>query len=187
MGFADAYLMEAGRSLLIVVDVQTAFLNSLHEADRVRGNVRKLIAAAQVCHVPILTTTQNAEKLGTLEPWIAELLPDVAPVDKMSFSCMGSGQFRQALEKHPERTQAVLCGLETHICINQTAHDLLDDGFVVHLAADAVSSRTEVNHVYGLERLRHVGATISVTESIVYEWLRRAGTPEFREVLKHVK
>ncbi len=187
MGFADAYLMEASRSVLVVIDMQTPFLKVLYEPERVVENTRKLVAAARICGVPILATTQNAEKLGSVDPAILELMPDIKAIDKMMFSCMGSDEFRKALNTHSERTQAVLCGLETHVCISQTAHDLLDDGFVVHLSTDAISSRTEFNYRYGLERLRHVGATVSLTESIVFEWLRRAGTHEFREVLKWVK
>lgn len=187
MGFADAYLMESERSLLIVVDPQTKFMNVLFEGNRVRQNIRKLVAAAHICGVPVLVTTQNAEKLGPMDDALTDLLPEAKPIDKMTFSCMGSSEFRRALEEHSDRTQAVLCGLETHVCINQTAHDLLDDGLVVHLAADAISSRTESNYKYGLERLRHVGATISCTESVIFEWLRRAGTTEFREAMKWIK
>lgn len=187
MGLADAYLIESGRSILIVVDIQTPFLNALFEPERVVENSRRLIACAKVCGVPILTTTQNAPKLGVLDPAIAELLQDVTPVDKMSFSCMGSDQFRRALDGFADRTQAVLCGLETHVCINQTTHDLLDDGFVVHLAADAISSRKQADYRFGLERLRHVGATVSTVESVVFEWLRRAGTSEFRECMKWIR
>ncbi|BCW99273.1 MAG: hydrolase [Armatimonadota bacterium] len=188
MGFADAYLLETGRSLLVVVDPQTAFMNVIFEPERLRSNIIKLLAAAKTLQIPVLATTQNAEKLGPLDPAIAEHLPEGTPViDKMTFSCMGSTAFRNELEKLSDRTQAVLCGLETHVCITQTAHDLLDDGLVVHLAADAISSRTEWNYRYGLERLRHVGATVSCTESVIFEWLRRAGTPEFREVAKWLK
>ena len=187
MGFADANLMETGRSLLVVVDVQEPFLKVLFEAERVVANTRKLVAAARICRVPILATTQNAARLGPLEASITELMPDARVIDKMAFSCMGSEEFRQALAAQRDRTQIVLCGLETHICICQTGHDLLNDGYVVHLAADAISSRTEMNFKYGLERLRHVGATVSCTEGVIYEWLRVAGTPEFKEVLPWVK
>ncbi len=180
-------LIEAGRSLLIVVDIQPPFLKALFEPERVVANSRKLIACAGICGVPVVATTQNAEKLGAMDAAIAELLPDTNPLDKMSFSCMGSDEFRSVLDGFEGRAQAVLCGLETHICINQTAHELMDAGFAVHLAADAVSSRGESDYRFGLERLRQAGAVVSVTESVIYEWLRRAGTPEFREALKWVR
>lgn len=187
MGFADAYLLDASRSVLIVVDVQTRLLDVMHESQTVVANIRKLAFAAQVCHVPILCTTQNAEKLGPVHPEVAELLLDVVTIDKMTFSCLGNDSFRSALDKMPDRTQAVLAGVEAHVCINQTAHDLLNEGFVVHMPADAIASRTDVNYRYGLERLRHVGATVSVTESIIFEWLRRAGTDEFRKIAPWLK
>ncbi len=182
-----ADLLEAQRSLLIVVDIQPPFLKALFEPERVVTNSRKLIACAKICGVPVVATTQNAEKLGAMDEAIAELLPGVNPVDKMSFSCMGSDEFRRVLGGFGDRTQAVLCGLETHICINQTTHELLDAGFTVHFPADAISSRSELDYTFGLERLRQAGAVVSVTESVIYEWLRRAGTPEFREALKWVR
>lgn len=187
MGFADAYLLEAGRSILIVVDVQEKLLKVIHEADRVTANIVRLATAARSLEVPVLVTTQYAEKLGPTDPSVLDAAGEVEVIDKMSFSCLGSDTFRRKLQEYPGRTQAVLCGVETHVCVNQTAHDLLDEGFVVHLAADAISSRTEANYRFGLDRLRHVGATVSTTESVIFEWLRVAGTDKFREISKIVK
>ncbi|MCC6483626.1 MAG: isochorismatase family protein [Armatimonadetes bacterium] len=187
MGLADAHLVEAGRSVVVAVDLQPALLNVMFEKERIIDNARRLLACAAILRVPVIATTQYAEKLGALDERFTELLPDIASVDKMCFSCMGNSHFRAALEGLRGRSQVILAGLETHVCINQTAHDLLDDGYVVHLASDAISSRSEFNYRYGLERLRNVGATVSTVESIVFEWLRKAGTPEFKEVAKWIK
>lgn len=187
MGLADAHLMEAGRGVIVAVDLQKAFLDVMWEKDRLILNARKLLACAGILDIPVIATTQNAGKLGGIDEAFTEFLREVAPIDKMSFSCMGSSQFRAALEAASGRTQIILAGLETHVCVNQTAHDLLDDGYVVHLAADAISSRSAFNYQTGLERMRQIGATISCVESIVFEWLRKAGTPEFKEAAKWIK
>ncbi len=115
MGFADAYLMESERSLLIVVDPQTKFMNVLFEGNRVRQNIRKLIAAAHICGVPVLVTTQNAEKLGPMDDALTELLPDAKPIDKMTFSCMGNSEFRRALEEHLTGRRRCFAG-SRHMC-----------------------------------------------------------------------
>jgi len=186
MSLADGHLMEAGRSVLVVVDVQEAFMPVMHDTDGMLNNIRRLLACARICRVPVIATTQYAEKLGPIHQSLLEFL-DGDPIDKLTFSCMGSPQFKSSLKTMPDRTQVAICGLETHVCVNQTVHDLLDEGYLVHVAADAVTSRTELNWKHGLVRMDHVGATISSSESVIFEWLRRAGTPEFKEAAAWIK
>jgi len=108
------------------------------------------------------------------------------PFDKRDFSAAGSEAFRQAVTESGKK-QIVLCGVETHICVSQTAHDLLHAGYQVHVVADAVSSRTLEKHKLGMERIRDASISPCAAEAVVYEWLEKAGTPEFKEILKLVR
>jgi len=180
-------LLRAEDTLLIVVDMQEPFLRHVWERERVVTNVTKLLRAARTLRVPIVPTLQNAEKLGGLLPEIARgLPPQCVPFDKMCFSCLGEGAFVSEVQRSG-RKQILLCGVETHICISQTAHDLLAQGYQVHVAADAVSSRTQSNWEIGLRRMECAGALISSMEMAIYELLHEAGTPEFRELLELFK
>jgi nicotinamidase-related amidase len=183
------YLLGRDTCALVVVDMQAPFLNAIFERERLTKNVLLLCRAAALLNVPAIATVQYAERMGGLVPEVADALPsgtaDLA-LDKMCFSCAGSDAFLDALAQTGRR-QILLCGLETHICVSQTAHDLLHAGYQVHVAADAVSSRTLEKHKLGMERIRDAGARPCAAEAAVYEWLREAGTPEFKEILKLVR
>ena len=119
---------------------------------------------------------------------LVSMLPDTPSIDKLMFSCFGSDVFCSLLKRLPgQRTTILLCGMETHICVMQTALGALRDGYLVHVAADAVSSRTELNWRIGLDRMRAAGAIVSSTEMMIYELLRSSGAPAFREMLPHLK
>jgi len=109
------------------------------------------------------------------------------PLDKLEFGCFGNGEFCSRVARLSGRNTLLLCGMETHICVLQTALGALNQGHIVHVAADAVSSRTELNWKLGLERMRDAGAVISSTEMMIYELLGKSGSPEFKEMLKHLK
>jgi nicotinamidase-related amidase len=180
-------LLHPDQSLLVVVDMQEPLLRALHDSERVVDNVRRLIQGASVVRVPVITTTQNADKLGAVAPQIKALLPPtLLPLDKMTFSCYASPSFASEV-KRSDRKQIVLCGVEAHICVCQTALELAAAGFQVHVAGDATSSRTEANWRLGLDKMRQSGVLLTSVEMALYEWLREAGTPEFREILKLVK
>ena len=174
--------------MLVVVDMQDAFLAVMHARDALVANVRLLMQSANILGVPILTTVQNAARLGGPASSIAELLPADAPVpiDKLIFSCAGSPEF-MAHVHDAGRHQILLCGVETHICVSQTALDLAHSEFQVHVAADAVSSRTLEKHKLGMERLRDNHVLPCAAEAAVYEWLGAAGTPAFKQILPLVK
>jgi len=133
-------------------------------------------------------STQYAKGLGNTLPEIASLLPESTPVDKVMFSCFGSEVFCSMLKRLPgHRTTVLLCGMEAHICVMQTALAALREGYLVHVASDAVSSRAEWNWRIGLERMRAAGAVISSTEMMIYELLRSSGAPAFKEMLPYLK
>lgn len=181
------HLLQADHSVLVVVDLQEPFLRHVTERDRVIQQCRLLIQAANVLRVPVIATLQYAQRMGGLVPEIAEVLPEGAePIDKMCFSCYGAEPFRAALLAS-ERTQVVICGVEAHICVTQTALDAHDAGFQVHVVQDAVSSRSPENWRVAMDRLRQAGVVVTCAESVVYEWLVRAGTDEFRQILQWVK
>lgn len=181
-------LLHCESTLLVVVDMQEKLLSVMHNPAALTANVLLLVRSAAVLGVPVLATTQNAARLGGLSPQVAAALPPgvPAPLDKLSFSCMADTPFADALT-HSGRHQIVLCGLETHICVAQTALDLVQRGWQAHVAADAVSSRTVEKHKLGMERVRDGGALPCAAEAAVYELLGAAGTPAFRQILPLVK
>jgi len=138
-------------------------------------------------NIPILWTEQNPERLGATLPEIVELMPAGAhPVSKMSFSCCGSGDFVHAL-KACGRSDVLLAGIETHICVLQTAMELIDQGFRVQAVADCVGSRTQENNAVGIERMRSMGVQITSVETALFELLGSAAAPQFRAIAKIIK
>jgi nicotinamidase-related amidase len=172
---------------LIVIDMQERLLPAIFEKERVLKNSQLLIRAAGILNVPTIATTQYAKGLGDTVSEVKSLLSNEA-IDKQMFSCFGSGVFCSVLKRLPGRRSTVLlCGMESHICVAQTALAALREGYLVHVASDAVSSRTEWNWKVGLDRMRAAGAVISSTEMIIYELLRSSGTEEFKNMLKYLK
>ncbi|MGA6988051.1 MAG: hydrolase [Terriglobales bacterium] len=180
--------LEADQCALIVVDMQEKLLPPIWEKERLLRNVQLLIRLAGILKIPALVTTQYAKGLGNTVPEIASMLPDTPPIDKLMFSCFGSDAFCSLLKRLPgQRTTVLLCGMETHICVMQTAMGALREGYLVHVACDAVSSRTELNWRIGLDRMRSAGAILSSTEMMIYELLRSSGAPAFKELLPYLK
>jgi nicotinamidase-related amidase len=180
--------LEADQCALIVVDMQEKLLPPIWEKERLVRNVQLLIRLAGIVKIPALVTTQYAKGLGKTVPDIASLLPDTPSIDKQMFSCFGSDDFCSLLKRLPgQRTTILLCGMETHICVMQTALGALRAGYLAHVASDAVSSRTELNWRIGLDRMRAAGTILSSTEMMIYELLRSSGAPAFRELLPYLK
>lgn len=182
-----SHLLRAADALLLVVDMQEPFLRAIWERHRVEANVARLIDAAAVLGVPVIATLQYMARMGGVTPDIARRLPaEPAPIDKMAFSCAAEPACMEAIQG-AGRSQVLICGVETHICVSQTVHDLLAAGLQVHVASDAVSSRVEANWRLGLERAAGAGAIVTSTEMAIYELLVMAGTPEFSRILPLVK
>ena len=179
--------LDPAECVLIVVDIQEKLLPPVFEPDRVVKNSQLLIRAAGILNLPTIATTQYANGLGETVSDVKSLLPTPA-IDKQIFSCFGSDLFCSMLKRLPgRRTTMLLCGMESHICVAQTALAALLQGYLVHVASDAVSSRTEWNWKIGLERMRAAGAVISSTEMIIYELLRSSGTDEFKRMLAYLR
>src|SRR5438874_2916560 len=180
--------LEADRCGLLVIDIQEKLLPPIFQKEQLVRNAQILIRLAGILKIPSVMTTQYAKGLGGTIQDIASLLPGSQPIDKMAFSCFGSDEFCSLLKRLPgNRNTLLLCGMESHICVTQTALGALRDGYIVHVASDAVSSRTEWNWKVGLERMRAAGVVISSTEMMLYELLRSSGTPAFKELLPHLR
>ncbi|MGA9807913.1 MAG: hydrolase [Candidatus Sulfotelmatobacter sp.] len=181
-------LLEAERCALLVVDIQEKLLPPIFQKEQLVRNAKLLIRAAGVLKIPAIVSTQYAKGLGGTVPEIASLLPESGAIDKNLFSCLGSEVFCTLLKRLPgNRNTLLLCGMESHICVTQTALAALREGYIVHVASDAVSSRTEWNWKIGLERMRAAGAVISSTEMMIYELMRSSGSPAFKEMLPYLK
>ncbi|HEY6307447.1 MAG TPA: hydrolase [Candidatus Angelobacter sp.] len=173
--------------VLAIIDIQERLLPPIQENERLIRNSQLLIRLAGILSLPVVITTQYAKGLGPTVPAILSLLPNITPVDKLEFGCFGNGEFCSAISVLAGRNTLLLCGMETHICVMQTALGALNQGLNVHVAADAVGSRTELNWKLGLERMREAGAVISSTEMMIYELLGKSGSPAFKEMLHYLK
>ena len=180
--------LEAGRCALLVVDIQEKLLPPIFQKEQLLRNAKLLIRMGSVLKIPAIVSTQYAKGLGGTVPEVASLLPETEAIDKSLFSCFGSEVFCRLLKRLPgSRNTLLLCGLESHICVMQTALAALRDGYLVHVASDAVSSRTEWNWKIGLDRMRAAGAVISSTEMMIYELMRSSASGAFKEMLPHLK
>jgi nicotinamidase-related amidase len=191
---ADSYAEMARQPLvaeqcaLIVVDIQEKLLPPIFQKEQLVRNAQLLIRLAGIVKMPALVSTQYSKGLGATVPEVSSLLPEAQPIDKVAFSCFGSEVFCSAIKRLPgNRNTILLCGMETHICVMQTALAALREGYIVHVASDAVSSRTEWNWKIGLERMRAAGAVISSTEMMIYELLKSSGSRAFKELLPYLK
>lgn len=180
--------LEAEQCALVVIDIQERLLPPIFQKDLLVRNSQLLIRAAGTLKIPALVSTQYAKALGGIVPEIASLLGGTEPIDKQLFSCFGSDAFCGLLKRLPgKRNTLLLCGMESHICVTQTALAALREGYLVHVASDAVSSRTEWNWKIGLDRMRAAGAVISSTEMMIYELMRSSGSAAFKELLRYLK
>jgi nicotinamidase-related amidase len=159
----------------------------MHQKETLFANLERMIKGAQVLDMPIIWTEQVPDKLGETTPEIGKLLLESArPISKVSFSCCGNEPFMAQL-KTLHRQQILLTGIETHICVYQTALDLLNLGYEVEVVADAVSSRIAENKQLGLERMKEAGARLTSAEMALFELLRAAEGPQFKAITKIVK
>ena len=180
--------LNPGECALVVIDIQDKLLPPIFEKERLVRNAQLLIRATGILKIPALVTTQYAKGLGVTVSEIASLLTGIEPFDKTLFSCFGSDLFCAALKRLPgNRNTLLVCGMESHICVSQTVLAALREGYLVHVASDAVSSRTKWNWKIGLDRMRAAGAVISSTEMMIYELMRSSSTAAFKELLPFLK
>jgi nicotinamidase-related amidase len=179
-------MFDPAHCCLVVVDVQGKLAQLMANREALFKNIQTLTRCAQILGVPILWCQQVPQALGPTVPEIAELLTGAEPIDKSSFSCCGEPRFTDRLQSL-DRKQVLLCGIETHVCIYQTAIDLLAQNCRVTVVADAVSSRTAENKQIALDRLAAEGAAVACTEMVLFELLRTAQHPHFKEIARLVR
>jgi isochorismate hydrolase len=168
-------------SALVVIDVQEKLMNVMPRRAEMTTAIQKLIGASRVLKLPVLVTAQYIKGLGPVCGEIIEAAPGITPIEKTAFSCCGSEEFMRAV-KDLQRQRLILCGIEAHVCVLQTAVDLMKDYFV-YVAADAIGSRHRHDHKVAVERLRDCGAVITTVESAVFELLRESSTEAFKQIL----
>jgi nicotinamidase-related amidase len=175
--------LERDRTALVVVDVQEAFRKAIPDFGQVAAATAKLVEGAKAMGVPIVVTEQYPKGLGETVPEVADHLPDeTEAIDKVSFSAAAADGFDLG-----GRDQALVCGIETHVCVNQTVADLLGASREVHVAEDAVASRTADNKRIGLNKMERSGAVLTSVETALFELLGGSDAPEFKEVQALVK
>jgi len=179
-------VLKTKKAVLNVIDVQGKLATLMYRKDELYANLRRMIRGARALGVPVIWNEQLPDKLGETAPEIKEVLTDLQPLVKPCFSCLGSEPFVNALED-TNRSQVILCGIETHICVYQTCRDLLRSGYKVHVLADAVSSRFELNYRVALDRMKDEGATISCVEMALFEMMGTTENPAFREIVGILK
>lgn len=180
-------LLDRTQSALVVIDVQQAYRGVTFDHERMLRGVCRLIGAAKLMDVPVLATEQYPKGLGHLLPEILEACPaGIEVIEKRSLSCCGEPRFNTAFSAL-RRTQVVVCGVETHACVNQTVHDLLAQGCKVHVPQDAVSSRFEADHRVGWAKMLTSGAIPTTVEMACLEWVRTAAAPEFKALQQLIK
>jgi len=182
---ATSRRLNRAHTSLLVVDLQERLLPSIWEQQRVLKESSRLIQGAQLLGLPILATEQYRKGLGPTVPDITTLIRNFLPIQKLTFSACTDEVMTELRRR--EISDVVLCGIETHVCVCQTALDLLDAGFRVFVAGEACSSRTRENWQIGLERMQAAGATPVSVEMVLFELLERAGTDEFKRMLPLVK
>jgi nicotinamidase-related amidase len=179
-------MLNIDKTALVIIDVQEKLSRVMYEKEKLFENLQKLIKGVKLLNVPIIVTEQNPNGLGPTVPDIAPLLTDTKPVTKFSFSCCGEEPFLRQLEML-NRKQVLLAGIETHVCVYQTAIDLIEAGYEVHTVVDCVSSRTPENKNLALDKMKSEGARLTSVEIALFELLRTAKSPKFKEMSQIVK
>lgn len=174
------------KTVLFIVDVQGKLAQLMHDKETLFDNLQKIVKGARILDVPVLWAEQNPKGLGPTIPEIAGLLPDMRPFPKLSFSCCGDDGFMRAF-RSLNRSQVLIAGIETHVCVYQTAADLLSAGHEVQIVADAVSSRHPNNKRIGLKKIRDDGGSLTSAETALFELLRVAEGDKFKQILKLVR
>ena len=178
--------MNIDDTVLVIIDVQEKLFRFMNEKEMLVQNLQKLIRGALILGIPIILTEQYPNGLGPTITEVAELMPTVNHIPKFSFSCCGEGRFLQ--EVHTlNRKHIIIAGIETHVCVYQTAADLVNLGYQVQVVADCVSSRTSFNTTIALERLKSEGVILTSTEMVLFELLKTAENTKFKEFQRIIK
>lgn len=179
-------MLDKNDSLLLIIDVQERLVNAL-DKQVVVTRTATLAKAAKILEIPVIATQQYPKGLGLIVEAVSEnFTPETKIIDKTSFSAAKEEGFLQVLKSF-DKKQIVICGIETHVCVHQTVADLITEGFEVYVAKDACASRNKYEFKQGIERMQANGAKISCLEIVLFEWLRDAKNPNFKEIQALIK
>lgn len=179
-------MLELNNTLLVIIDVQEKLYQAMHEKETLAGNLQKLVKGLQILNVPIITVEQYPQGLGHTITEIKELSESWNPIEKNCFNCCQNEEFIERIKEY-NRGTILLAGIEAHICVYQTAIDLMDMGYRVEIVLDAVSSRTEANKNVGIEKMIAEGSSFTTVEMALFELLKVGKGDAFKEILKIVK
>ena len=180
-------MLKTENCYLHIIDPQERLMNQIHEADRITETIIKMVHCAKILGVPIIGNTQYKKGLGPYAESLERLMDDIIRPDKTEFNGLANSETKELIKALPVAVDtAILVGVETHICIYQTALGLLENGITPWIVADGVSSRSKYNSDLGLARLQAIGAAVGPAEMIIYQLLARAGTAKFKAVLPHI-
>lgn len=179
-------MLDSTDTALVLIDVQGRLAQLMFDKAHLFSRLETVVSGVRLLDVPLLCTEQIPDKLGPTIPGLMELMPDVTPIPKTAFSCWGEPAFREQLEALG-RNCIVLAGIETHVCVVQTALDLVNSGYSVQVVADAVSSRDQRNREAALRRMQAAGVCVTTVEMVLFELMRDATHPAFRDLLRLVK
>jgi nicotinamidase-related amidase len=179
-------MLKKENAVLVLVDIQGKLATLMYKKEEFFANLLVLIKALKILNIPIIWNEQLPDKLGPTIPEIKELLDGMKPLEKNTFSCCGNAGFTEKLESTGRR-QVLLAGMETHVCVYQTALDLIPGGYEVHLVADAVSSRTLENKLVGIQAIKDLGARLTSVEMAIFEMLEVAEGEQFKSIVKLLK
>lgn len=182
----EKFQLDRNNAALLIIDIQERLAAVMDKKVQVVRNVLHLVELAKMLNVPVVVTEQYPKGLGKTVPEITAALPSYLPVEKMTFNCCGESPFNEQI-KRLGRKKFIVTGMETHICVLQTSLGLLRDGYDVHLVTDAVCSRTKANWRSGLELIRDAGGVVTNTETVLFQLLGVAGTPEFKAISQRIK
>ena len=181
----SSMLMQSKDTALLIIDVQERLIQAVHDQKQIVWNIRRLIDAANVLCIEIATTEQYPQRLGRTIELIEKRIVH-KPYPKMSFSCVGCAEILQQFSKSGI-SKILLCGIEAHVCVLQTAVDLIANDYQVFVAVDAIASRRRIDYEFALRRMESVGVTLTTTESVLFEWCHRADRVEFKSISNLVK
>ena len=179
-------MLTTDNSVLLVIDVQEKVFRAINQKERLLDNLQRLIKGIKVLEIPILLTEQYPQGLGTTIPEIAQLLLDSKPIPKICFSCCGDAGFLQELKKL-NRKQVLIAGIESHVCVYQTAADLIAADYEVYAVSDTIFSRKDQNRDIGLKMMTQLGAKLTSTEAALFELLKVAKGDKFKAISQIVK
>ena len=182
----DKFILNKNNAVLVIVDIQDRLAVVMKHKKKIVNNCLHLIEAAKLLNIPIVITEQYSEGLGHTINEIKEVLPSYEPLAKITFDCCKGDGFLKKITSL-KRKQIIITGMETHVCVLQTCLSLLKKRYSIHLVSDAVCSRKKDDYLTGRELMRDSGAVITCTETVLFQLLEKAGTPEFKAISKRIK